>query len=86
MGSGGGGEVHGPGDEGELWSKEGLVWMKGDRAAWERKQLAREERFCAQGHTGLPWQKERMEWLEADIVAQETGAEAAGEAARPTVM
>ena len=72
------------GHEGSLWSKEGLEWMKGDSAVWGRKQLAREERFCAQGHKGLPWQKEWMEWLETDIVAQETGAKAAGEAAQPT--
>ena len=72
------------GHEGSLWSKEGLEWVKGDAAVWGRKQLAREERFCAQGYKGLPWQKEWMAWLETDIVAQETGATAAGEAAQPT--
>ena len=41
------------GHEGPLWDKEWMEWLKGDDAAWERKQLAREERFCAQGHKGL---------------------------------
>ena len=35
---------------------------------------------------GTPWQKEWMEWLEEDIIAQETGAEAAGEAGQPMVV
>ena len=40
------------GHEGPLWDKEWMEWLKGDEVAWERKQLAREDRFCAQGHKG----------------------------------
>ena len=83
--AGQGGRYWAQGHEGYPWSKEGSEWMKGDCAAWERKQLPREERFYAQGHKGFPWQKEWMEWLEDDIIAQEKGADAAGEVNQPMV-